>query len=128
MASVALLQDGVIINGTSTDFDGYYTIKPIPPGTYNVRVSFIGYQAQEMEKVVLPKGYKPSESEEYMNPMQLKYFKQKLQNWRLELLDESRETLAHLKEENWNEADAKAREAVQALEAVQARGAKGRGS
>ena len=53
MASVALLQDGVIINGTSTDFDGYYTIKPIPPGTYNVRVSFIGYQAQEMEKVVL---------------------------------------------------------------------------
>ena len=53
MASVALLQDGVIINGTSTDFDGYYTIKPIPPGTYNVRVSFIGYQAQEMDKVVL---------------------------------------------------------------------------
>ena len=52
-ASVALLQDGVIISGTSTDFDGYYTIKPIPPGTYNLRVSFIGYQAQEMEKVVL---------------------------------------------------------------------------
>ena len=53
MASVALLLDGVIINGTSTDFDGYYTIKPIPPGTYNVRVSFIGYQAQEMDKVIL---------------------------------------------------------------------------
>ena len=49
-ASVALLQDGVPINGASTDMDGYFTIKPIPPGTYNVRVSFIGYQTQEKEK------------------------------------------------------------------------------
>ncbi len=58
-----------------------------------------------MEKIILPAGYKPSEDEEYMNPMQLEYFKQKLQIWREELLEESRDTLDHLKEENWNEPD-----------------------
>lgn len=53
----------------------------------------------------LPEGYKPSENEEYMNPMQLMYFKKKLLDWKSELLKESRDTLEHLKEENWNEPD-----------------------
>ena len=74
-----------------------------------------------MEKVVLPEGYKPSESEEYMNPMQLEYFKQKLQNWRLELLDESRETLTHLKEENWNEPDLNDRASVETETTIELR-------
>ena len=58
-----------------------------------------------MEKVILPEGYKPSDKEEYMNPMQVEYFRQKLQAWKDELLSNSRETLDHLKEENWNEPD-----------------------
>jgi DnaK suppressor protein len=74
-----------------------------------------------MKKVVLPEGYKPSESEEYMNPMQLEYFKQKLQNWRLELLDESRETLTHLKEENWNEPDLNDRASVETETTIELR-------
>lgn len=49
--------------------------------------------------------YTPTEKEEYMNPKQLEYFRRKLLNWRQELLSESRETMAHLKEENWQEAD-----------------------
>ena len=49
--------------------------------------------------------YKPSEKEEYMNSKQLEYFRQKLVNWRKELLEESRETIDHLKEENWHESD-----------------------
>src|ERR1051326_6953603 len=44
--------------------------------------------------------YRPSEDEEFMNPMQLEYFRQKLLRWRAELLAESTETLAHLKEES----------------------------
>lgn len=66
-----------------------------------------------MNKVILPDGYKPSEDEEYMNPMQLAYFKQKLQNWRDELLEDSKETLNHLKEENWNESDLTDRASVE---------------
>ncbi len=58
-----------------------------------------------MNKVELPKDYKPSESEEYMNPMQLEYFKNKLHLWKNELLGNSSETLKHLQEENWHESD-----------------------
>jgi DnaK suppressor protein len=55
--------------------------------------------------VKLPDGYKPTEKEEYMNPSQLEYFKQKLLSWRDSLIEESRETIDHLKEENWHESD-----------------------
>jgi DnaK suppressor protein len=58
-----------------------------------------------MRKITLPERYKPSEDEEYMNDMQLKYFEQKLLAWKEELLTHSRETLNHLKEGNWNEPD-----------------------
>ena len=53
----------------------------------------------------LPAGYKPLASEEYMNPQQQEYFRQKLLSWRKSLMDESRETLDHLHEENWHQAD-----------------------
>lgn len=58
-----------------------------------------------MDRIILPEGYKPSDTEEYMNPMQIEYFRQKLQSWKDELLSNSRDTLEHLKEENWNESD-----------------------
>jgi DnaK suppressor protein len=53
----------------------------------------------------LPAGYKPTASEPYMNPQQEEYFRQKLLTWRKSLMDESRETLDHLHEENWHQAD-----------------------
>ena len=53
----------------------------------------------------LPKSYKPSEKEKYMNEKQLEYFRRKLVAWRQELIDESQETIEHLKEENWHEPD-----------------------
>ena len=74
-----------------------------------------------MEKIILPAGYKPSEDEEYMNPMQLEYFKQKLQSWREELLEESRDTLDHLKEENWNEPDLTDRASVETETSIELR-------
>lgn len=58
-----------------------------------------------MNNVILPEGYVPSEQEEYMNPRQVQYFKEKLLKWREELIQESNETIKHLKEENWNDAD-----------------------
>ena len=74
-----------------------------------------------MQKIILPEGYKPSEDEEYMNPMQLEYFRLKLQNWREELLDESGETLTHLKEENWNEPDLNDRASVETETTIELR-------
>jgi DnaK suppressor protein len=40
-----------------------------------------------------------------MNPMQQEYFRQKLLAWRLELLQESTETLQHLQQESLSEPD-----------------------
>ena len=55
--------------------------------------------------IVLPEGYKPSEKEEFMNPMQVEYFRQKLLNWRAELLSEANGTLSELSEENFQKPD-----------------------
>ena len=54
---------------------------------------------------VLPSGYRPSDGEEFMNPVQREYFRQKLLRWRAELLAESNATLQQLKEESLAEAD-----------------------
>lgn len=55
--------------------------------------------------IELPDGYQPSDKEEYMNPLQLEYFRRKLLDWRDDLLLESQDTLNHLREENWQEPD-----------------------
>ena len=65
------------------------------------------------KKIELPEGYKPSEAEKYMDALQLSYFRKKLVDWRSELLEESRETLTHLKEENWQEPDINDRASVE---------------
>ncbi|MEA1938793.1 MAG: RNA polymerase-binding protein DksA [Pseudomonadota bacterium] len=52
-----------------------------------------------MNIVTLPKGYRPSEKEEFMNPVMLEFFRQKLLKWRENLLSESSATLQNLSEE-----------------------------
>jgi DnaK suppressor protein len=52
-----------------------------------------------------PSEYRPSEDEEFMNERQLEYFKQKLINWKEDILRESRETLTHLQSETENHPD-----------------------
>jgi DnaK suppressor protein len=53
----------------------------------------------------LPPDYRPSDDEEFMNPLQREYFRQKLLRWRAELLDDTSETLQHLKDESLAEPD-----------------------
>ena len=67
------------------------------------------------------KAYKPTEKETYMNDKQLAYFKQKLLDWREELLSESRDTLDNLKEENWHEADIADRASIETEAGVELR-------
>lgn len=50
--------------------------------------------------VVLEGDYKPSEDEPFMSERQVEYFRQKLLNWKEEILKESRETIGHLQDEN----------------------------
>ncbi len=39
--------------GTTTDFDGNYSIKPLTPGKYNVQFSYVGYSSQIQQGVVV---------------------------------------------------------------------------
>ena len=54
---------------------------------------------------MLPADYQPSESEEFMNPMQLLYFRKKLEAWKAELLDDASETITGLSQENLHQPD-----------------------
>ena len=58
-----------------------------------------------MSYPLLPPDYRPSEDEEFMNPVMREYFRQRLLRWRLDLLRESTETLVHLQEDTVQEAD-----------------------
>jgi len=49
--------------------------------------------------------YRPVEDEPFMNERQLEYFKQKLLNWKEDILRESRETLSHLQTDTENHPD-----------------------
>lgn len=51
--TVVLKQNGMMVSGAATDFDGKYVIKPITPGTYNVEVSFVGYNTQIQNGVIV---------------------------------------------------------------------------
>ncbi|RMG32429.1 MAG: RNA polymerase-binding protein DksA [Gammaproteobacteria bacterium] len=70
--------------------------------------------------VELPPDYRPSPDEEYMNPMQLEYFRRKLLAWREELMQEAQETLDNLRDtayqEVGDEADRANRESEHGLE------------
>ena len=51
------------------------------------------------------KNYRPSDKEPFMNERQREYFRQKLLDWKEDILKEARETLQHLQDENQNHAD-----------------------
>lgn len=55
--------------------------------------------------VVLSPDYKPSESEPFMNERQREYFRRKLENWKEEILRESRETIQSLQSDTVQHAD-----------------------
>lgn len=69
----------------------------------------------------LPAGYRPSEEEEFMNPRQREYFRQKLLRWRAELLQGSVETLGRLQERHLHDADVADRAALEVDAAIELR-------
>jgi DnaK suppressor protein len=69
--------------------------------------------------VNLPANYHPAAREEYMNPKHLAYFRVKLQKWRDDLVEESKQTIDNLREEVrdvGDEAERATRETENSLE------------
>ena len=48
----------------------------------------------------IPKNYKPTQKEKFMNAKMKEYFRQKLVSWKNDLLKESSQTLSNLQNEN----------------------------
>jgi hypothetical protein len=44
-ASVALMTKGKYFAATTSDFDGNYSLKPLPPGKYDLKATYVGYEA-----------------------------------------------------------------------------------
>jgi DnaK suppressor protein len=73
--------------------------KPVEPAPRH-EIKVIPYKTDETTgRPILPTGYKPSREEEYMGPLQLEYFRQRLLNWRADLVEESKQTIENLKDE-----------------------------
>ncbi len=52
-ANVIIERNGSQTAGTTTDIDGKFTIKPITPGTYTIKATFVGYQTFMMTGVII---------------------------------------------------------------------------
>ena len=52
-ANIVAERNGNQIGGTTTDFDGNYTIKPLEPGSYTLKATFVGYGTVEITGVVI---------------------------------------------------------------------------
>ena len=50
--TVAYFMDGVL-TGTATDENGFYKIKPLVPGKYRLRFSFVGFDSLAVENIVV---------------------------------------------------------------------------
>ena len=55
--------------------------------------------------VILPPDYKPNSKEEYMNELQVEYFRQKLLSWKKSLVIQSEDTLEDLRQGGLNQPD-----------------------
>jgi DnaK suppressor protein len=71
--------------------------------------------------VTLPPDYKPSDDEEFMNPKQLEYFRQKLLRWKAELVQEANETLSNLTEQNLQQPDMADRASLETEHSIELR-------
>ncbi len=88
-------------------------------GTDGVTMQDGRYALPTTTRIDLPKGYKPSAKEEYMSPMHLEFFRRKLQTWREDLVEESKQTIENLRDEVrdvGDEAERATRETENSLE------------
>jgi DnaK suppressor protein len=78
--------------------NGRVADKPHKNGHGNGKVEETGARLDE-------KFYRPTDKEPFMNERQREYFRQKLLDWREDILKEAKETLQHLQDESQNHPD-----------------------
>lgn len=74
-----------------------------------------------MSRDVVPENYVPLAKEKFMNPMMKAYFRERLVEWREEILKETGQTLEHLQEESLQEPDVADRASLETDRALELR-------
>ena len=64
-----------------------------------------GDEFERFDRIVLPEGYHPAESEEFMCAKHRAYFLRKLKGWKEAIIEESRATMAQLQVDSLREPD-----------------------
>ena len=72
-------------------------------------------------EIVLPENYSPNDQEEFMNDNQLEFFRQRLLNWKSELLEEAMDTKDNLSSEGLQRQDISDRAQVETNASIQLR-------
>ncbi|MDZ7743208.1 MAG: carboxypeptidase-like regulatory domain-containing protein [Bacteroidota bacterium] len=52
-ANIVVELGGTQVGGGSSDFDGNYIVKPIQPGKYDIRATFVGYKTKLIQGVII---------------------------------------------------------------------------
>jgi hypothetical protein len=52
-ANIVLENKGSMVGGATSDFDGNFNIKPIPPGKYDLKATFVGYKTSVTQGIVI---------------------------------------------------------------------------
>ena len=60
---------------------------------------------EQFDQIMLPDGYRPADTEEFMCAEQRAYFLQKLRDWKESIVEESRATMAQLQIDSLREPD-----------------------
>ena len=80
----------------------------------------VGGSAMNVETTVTA-DYEPSDDEEFMNDRQKEFFRQKLNEWKESILDQSRDTVATMQEDTTNIPDLADRASVETDRALELR-------
>ena len=74
-------------------------------GVTAVKVSGASGDTKMKAETFLPDNYTPAEDEPFMNDRQIEYFRRKLLNWKSDLMEDSRDTVAGMKDQTRNIPD-----------------------
>ena len=68
-------------------------------------VDFYAQEPVSFDRLILPEGYRPSDSDEFMCDAHRAYFLRKLKDWKVAIIEESRATMAQLQVDSLREPD-----------------------
>jgi len=54
--TIALYKNDVLITGTETDFDGNFIFGDVDPGTYDIEITYVGYQTTRINGILVKAG------------------------------------------------------------------------